>query len=62
MFLQESDVAGMFSAEVPLYQCTQHGQKLDELEATVLLESYNLVAITEVQWEKSHDWSVIIES
>lgn len=49
------------SAEVPLHQCTQHGQKLEELEATVLLESYNLVAITEAQQEKSHDWSLIIE-
>lgn len=30
------------SAEVPLHQYTQQGQKLEELEATVLLESYNL--------------------
>lgn len=49
------------SAEVPLHQCTQHAQKLEELGATALLESYNLVAITEAQWEKSHDWSMIIE-
>lgn len=62
MFLQEGDMADMPSAEVPLYQCTQHGQKLDKLEATVLLESYNLIVITEVQWEKSHDWSMIMEA
>ena len=32
------------------------GNKQEELEATVPLESYNLVAITETWWDKSHDW------
>ena len=27
----------------------------------MLLESYNLVAITEIWWDKSHDWSVAID-
>ena len=31
------------------------GNKQEELEATVLLESYDLVAITETWWDKSHD-------
>ena len=33
------------------------GNKQEELEATVLLESYDLVAITETWWDESHDWS-----
>ncbi|GAB0203436.1 hypothetical protein GRJ2_002809200 [Grus japonensis] len=36
------------------------GNKQEELEATVLLESYDLVAITETWWDKSHDWSAAI--
>jgi len=28
------------------------------VEATVLLESYVLIAITETWWDESHDWSV----
>ncbi|PKU48491.1 hypothetical protein llap_1232 [Limosa lapponica baueri] len=36
------------------------GNKQEELEATVLLESYDLVAITKTLWNKSHDWSVAI--
>ncbi|KAJ7428370.1 mitochondrial fission process protein 1 [Pitangus sulphuratus] len=35
--------------------------KQEELEATVLLESYDLVAIAETWWDKSHDWSVAID-
>jgi len=31
------------------------------LEATMLLESYGLVAITGNWWDKSHDWSVAID-
>jgi len=33
------------------------GNKQEELEAIVLLESYDLVARTETWWDKSHDWS-----
>lgn len=33
--------------------------KQEELETTLLLESYDLVAITEM-WDKSHDWTVTI--
>lgn len=27
----------------------------------MLLESYDLVAITEIWWDKSHDWTVTID-
>ncbi|KAK4806137.1 hypothetical protein QYF61_001060 [Mycteria americana] len=37
------------------------GNKQEELEATVLLESYDLVAITETWWDESHDWSAAID-
>jgi len=37
------------------------GNKQEEMEATVLLKSYDLVAITETWWDKSHDWSVAID-
>ena len=33
------------------------GNKRDKLEATVLLESYDLIAITETWCNESHDWS-----
>jgi len=33
------------------------GNKQEELEATVPLESYDLVAITKTWWDESHDWS-----
>ncbi|PKU46901.1 rna-directed dna polymerase from mobile element jockey-like [Limosa lapponica baueri] len=36
------------------------GNKQEDLEATMPQESYNLVAITETWWDKSHDWSVSI--
>jgi len=32
------------------------GNKQEELEATVLIESYDLLAITENWWDKSHDY------
>jgi len=28
-----------------------------KLEVTVLLESYDLIALIETWWDKSHDWS-----
>jgi len=37
------------------------GNKQEELEATMLLESYDLIAITETWWDKSHDWIVAID-
>ncbi|GAB0210294.1 maestro heat-like repeat-containing protein family member 7 [Grus japonensis] len=37
------------------------GNKQEELEATMLLESYDLVAITETWWAESHDWSAAID-
>jgi len=37
------------------------GNKQEELEATMLLESYNLVAITETWWDKTHDWNAAID-
>jgi len=35
--------------------------KQEELKATVLLESYDLVAFTETLWDKFHDWSAAID-
>jgi len=46
--------------EMPLHECAQHG-KQEELEATVLLESYDLIAIAETWWDEFHDWSVAID-
>lgn len=34
------------------------GNKREELKATVLLESYDLVVVPETRWDGSHDWSV----
>ena len=31
------------------------GKKQEQLEATMLLEIYDLVAITETWWDESHD-------
>jgi len=36
------------------------GNKQEELEATMLLESYDVIAITETWWEESRDWNVAI--
>ena len=36
------------------------GNKQEELEDTVLLESYDLIALTETWWDESHDWSMAI--
>jgi len=44
-----------------LYMNTRStGNKQEELEATMLLESYKLSALTETWWDESHDWSVAI--
>jgi len=37
------------------------GNKHEELEATVLLESYDLIALIETWWKESRDWSVAID-
>jgi len=37
------------------------GNKLEELGATMLLESYDLIALTETWWNESHDWRVAID-
>ena len=37
------------------------GNKYEELEAIMLLESYDLVALTETWWDESHDWSAAID-
>ncbi|PKU29074.1 hypothetical protein llap_20622 [Limosa lapponica baueri] len=44
---------------VPLRKRT--GNEQEELEATVLLESYDRVAITETWWDESYGWSVAVE-
>jgi len=36
------------------------GNKQEELEAAVLLESYHLIALTETWWDECHDWSMTI--
>ncbi|XP_014813222.1 PREDICTED: uncharacterized protein LOC106897227 [Calidris pugnax] len=36
------------------------GNKQEELEAILLQESYDIVAITETWWDDSYDWSVAI--
>ncbi|PKU28413.1 mitochondrial fission process protein 1 [Limosa lapponica baueri] len=37
------------------------GNRQEELETTVLLQSYDIVAISETWWDESYDWSVAIE-
>ena len=51
----------MGSAEVCLYQCTQHGQQKIRVEAIVWQASYDLVAITETRGPCSHDWSAAMD-
>jgi len=58
VILYEGDMANI-PDEMPLHECTQYGKR-EQLEATVLLESYNLIAIIETWWDRSHDWSMAI--
>jgi len=44
-----------------VHERTQHGKQQEELEAPVLLESYDPIALTETWWDESHDWIVAIE-
>jgi len=44
-----------------LYTSAHNMGNKQELEATVMLESYNLLAITETWWEESHDCSAAID-
>ncbi|PKU29698.1 adaptin ear-binding coat-associated protein 1 [Limosa lapponica baueri] len=37
------------------------GNKQEELEATVQQESYDVVTITEMWWDDSHDWSAAMD-
>ncbi|XP_021237137.1 uncharacterized protein LOC110390225, partial [Numida meleagris] len=37
------------------------GNKLEELETVVQLGKYDLIAIMETWWDKSHDWNTLIE-
>jgi len=37
------------------------GNKQEELEAIVQLDSYDLVAITETWWVDSHDWNAAMD-
>ena len=37
------------------------GNKQEELEAIVRQASYELVAITEMWWDHSHDWSAAVD-
>ena len=37
------------------------GNKQEEIEAIVQQASYDLVAITETWWDRSHDWSAAMD-
>ena len=37
------------------------GNRQEELEAILQLESYNLIAITETWWDEMHNWSIAID-
>jgi len=37
------------------------GSKQEELEAIVQQDSYDLVAITETWWDRSHDWNAVMD-
>jgi len=37
------------------------GNKQEELEAVMLLESYDLIAFLETWWDESHDWNVALD-
>jgi len=37
------------------------GSKQEELEAIVQQDSNDLVAITEMWWDDSHDWSAVMD-
>ena len=37
------------------------GNKQEELEAVVQLGKYDLIAIMETWWDKSHNWNLLIE-
>ena len=37
------------------------GNKQEELEATVQLENYNLIANTEMWWDELHSWNIGME-
>jgi len=37
------------------------GNKQEQLEAIVQQDSYDLVTITEMWWEDSHDWSAALD-
>jgi len=37
------------------------GNKQEELEAIIQQDGYNLVAITEMWWDKSHDWHAVMD-
>ena len=37
------------------------GNKQEKMEATVHLESYDLIANTETWWDESHNWSAAID-
>lgn len=37
------------------------GNKQEELEAILQLESYSLIAVTETWWDEMHNWSIAID-
>jgi len=37
------------------------GNKQEELEAIILQDSYDMVAITEMWWDNSHDWHAVMD-
>lgn len=49
---------GNGATQVHLHQCMQHEQKTEG--AIVWQANYDLVTITEMWWDQSHDWTATI--
>lgn len=51
------------TAQLKCVDTTAHstGNKQEELEAMVLQESYDIIAITETWWADSHDWNAAMD-
>lgn len=46
--------------DVPVHQCTQHGKQTEEKQE-VQSKDLDLIAITEMWWDSSHDWNVAMK-
>lgn len=41
-----------------MHQCTQYGNKQDELKTCVRSQGFDLTAVTETWWDSSYDWNI----